>query len=258
MAHPLRRTATAAVMAGLTAMLAAACSSSSSTTPSTTTTTTTTTTTPPPCAFAVAPTTAAANGGGGEVTITVGVSAATCTWTATTTASFLTIKSGASGTGAGSVVLTVAANQGGRRSGTVTVAGTVVTVNQDSGLIAQFDMFDPASQPGPTNECRFRNLTSQPTTCTLRSTSFTFDATAIVSYSWNIQYTYGDVKTITGTGSTIDIVDTCGGPASSDDGAANPLTVSLTITDAKGNTATATSGTGGRPGMNVRLYTCGV
>src|SRR5262249_9776664 len=101
-------------------------------------------------------------------------------------------------------------------------------------------------------------LTSQPTTCTLRSTSFTFDATAIVSYSWNIQYTYGDVKTITGSGSTINIVDTCGGPASTDDGAANPLSVSLTITDAKGTTATAAAGSGNQAGMNVRLYTCGL
>jgi hypothetical protein len=140
----------------------------------------------------------------------------------------------------------------------VTVGGTTVTINQDSGLVAQFEMTDPASQPGPTTDCRFKNVTGGPTTCTLRSTSFTFDATAIASYSWNIQYTYGDVKTITGTGSTITITDTCGGPAATDDGAANPLAVSLTITDAKGNTATATAGSGNQPAMNVRLYNCGI
>jgi hypothetical protein len=144
------------------------------------------------------------------------------------------------------------------RSGTVTIAGQTFTVNQAAGLVAQFQMFDPASQPGPTTDCRFRNPTSQPSTCTLRSTSFTFDATAIVSYSWNVQYTYDSVKTITGTGSSIDIVDTCGLSQATDDGVANPLSVTLTITDAKGNTATATAGSGNQPAMNVRLYNCGV
>jgi hypothetical protein len=140
----------------------------------------------------------------------------------------------------------------------VTIGGQTFTVNQQAGLVASFQMFDPASQPDPTTDCRFRNATSQPTTCTLRSTSFTFDSTSIVSYSWNVQYTYGTVKTITGTNSSIDIVDTCGQPQATDDGVANPLSVSLMITDAKGNTATATAGSGTQPAMNVRLYNCGI
>jgi hypothetical protein len=140
----------------------------------------------------------------------------------------------------------------------VTIAGQTFTVNQSAGLVAAFQLFDPASQPDATTDCRFRSLTSGPSTCTLRSTSFTFDATAITSYSWNIQYTYGSEKTITGTGSTIDIVDTCGQAQASDDGVPNPLSVSLTITDAKGNTATATAGSGTQPALSVRLYNCGV
>src|SRR5215831_9180102 len=238
------------------AMFAGACSSNS-TTPSTTTTTTTTTTSTPACAFAIGSSSANANGGGDTITVSVGTSGATCAWTAVSNAAFITIKSGASGTGSGSVVLTIAPNPGNVRSGTVTIAGQTFTVSQAAGLVAQFQMFDPASQPEATTDCRFRNPTSQPSTCTLRSTSFTFDATAIVSYSWNIQYTYGSVKTITGTGSSIDIVDTCGQPQATDDGVANPLSVSLTITDAKGNTATATAGSGNQPAMSVRLYNCG-
>jgi hypothetical protein len=66
------------------------------------------------------------------------------------------------------------------------------------------------------------------------------------------------VNTITGTGSSIDIVDTCGKVQSTDDGASNPLSVSLTITDGRGNTATATAGSGNQPAMAVRLYTCGL
>lgn len=240
---------------GLVAALFAAACSSNSTTPSPTTTTTTTTA---PCAFAIGSTSVNANGGGDTVSVTVGTSAATCAWTAVSNASFITIKSGATGTGAGTVVLTIAPNPGNTRSGTVTIAGQTVTVNQLAGLVAGFQMFDPASQPEATTDCRFRSLTSGPSTCTLRSTSFTFDATAITGYSWNIQYTYGSVKTITGTGSTIDIVDTCGQAQATDDGVPNPLSVSLTITDAKGNTATATAGSGTQPALSVRLYNCGV
>jgi hypothetical protein len=140
----------------------------------------------------------------------------------------------------------------------VTIAGQTLTVNQLAGLVVAFQMVDPGSQPGPTTDCRFRSLTGGPSTCTLRSTSFTFDSTAIVSYSWNVQYTYGSVKTLTGTGSSIDITDTCGQAQATDDGAPNPLSVSLTITDAKGNTATATAGSGTQPAMQVRLYNCGV
>jgi hypothetical protein len=239
------------------AMFAGACSSNTTTTPSTPTTTTTTTTAPP-CAFALGSTSANANGGGDTLTVNVGASAATCTWTAVSNAPFITVKTGASGTGNGSVVLTIAPNVANPRSGTATIAGQTFTVNQSAGLVAAFEMVDLGSQPGATTDCRFRSTTGRSNTCTLRSTSFTFDSTAIVSYSWNVQYTYGSIKTFNGTGSSIDITDTCGQTQSTDDGAANPLSVSLTITDAKGNTATATAGSGNQPAMQVRLYNCGV
>jgi len=236
-------------------MFASACSSNS-TTPSTTTTTTTTA--PPPCAYALGSTSANANGGGDTISVNVGTSAATCTWTTVSNASFITVKSGVNSTDSGSAVLTIAPNPGTARNGTATIAGTTFTVNQSAGLVAGFQMFDPGSQSGPTTDCRFRSLTGAPSTCTLKSTSFTFDSTAIVSYSWAIQYTYGSIKTITGSGPTIDIVDTCGGTQATDDGAANPLSVGLTITDAKGNTATVTAGSGNQPALQVRLYNCGV
>jgi hypothetical protein len=156
------------------------------------------------------------------------------------------------------VVLTIAQNPTDARSGTVTIAGQTFTVNQSASLVAAFSLFDPGSQLAATTECRFKNLTATPSTCTLRSTSFTFDATAITSYSWNVQYTYGSVKTLTGTDSSIDIVDTCGQMQATDDGAPNPLSVSLTIIDAKGNTTTATAGSGNQPALSVRMFNCGV
>src|SRR5262250_990877 len=108
--------AVAARIGLVAAMFAGACSSSS-TTPSSTTSTTTTTTTTPTCAFAVGSTSANANGGGDTITVTVGANATTCAWTAVSNATFITIKSGTSGTGNGSVVLTIAANPGNTRSG---------------------------------------------------------------------------------------------------------------------------------------------
>jgi hypothetical protein len=61
----------------------------------------------------------------------VGVLApAGCTWTASSNASWITVESGAGGSGNGSVGLMVAANVGGARTGTVTIAGRTHTIRQ--------------------------------------------------------------------------------------------------------------------------------
>ena len=63
---------------------------------------------------------------------TVSVIAGTaCSWTATTTTAWITVTAGASGSGIGSVTFSVAAEHDGTaRTGTLTVAGQTVTVNQ--------------------------------------------------------------------------------------------------------------------------------
>ena len=66
-------------------------------------------------------------GGTGSITVT---SSAGCAWSATTTTPWITINSGASGGGNGTVGFTAAANTGAARTGTLTVAGVTVTVNQ--------------------------------------------------------------------------------------------------------------------------------
>lgn len=53
-----------------------------------------------------------------------------CTWTATSHASWLTITSGAGGTGSGHVTYGIAANSGAARSGTLTIADQTLTVRQ--------------------------------------------------------------------------------------------------------------------------------
>ena len=215
---------------------------------------------PASCAISLSTTTAAANSGGGSVSVDV-AGVANCGWTATSNSSFLTVTSGATGSSNGTVVITAAQNTGKARSGTVTIGGLTFTVTQDDGITASFIMTDPAQTIGAVNECRFRGATSNnPTTCTLTSTSFTGGAKAIVSYTWVIQYTYVTVKTITATSTfpSTAFADTCGQASSTDDGVGQPLSVSLSITDSAGNTASASSGSGSQPALIVRLYTCGL
>ena len=86
---------------------------------------------PPSCTFTIAPnneSVAAAGGAGTPIAVTTSVS--TCTWNAVSNASWITVTSGASGTGSGSVGFTVAANTGAARSGTMTIASQTFTVNQ--------------------------------------------------------------------------------------------------------------------------------
>jgi hypothetical protein len=210
---------------------------------------------PPPggCAPTVSPANPRAPAAGGNVTLNV---TATCAWTAQSHSSFMTIVSGASGVGNGTITVSFAANSGGTRQGVLTINGQAVVVTQDSGLIAvAFDLYDPATQASATTECRFR---SNPSTCQLRSTSFPRSTNTLASYTWSLQYTYGTVKTITQTetAGTLSFSDVCGGEGSTAEGAAQPLSVTLTVTDNTGATASATSGSGNQPALFVRLFTC--
>jgi hypothetical protein len=80
------------------------------------------------CSFQVSPRTLSAPTSGGVLSVSV-VTAPACPWTAKSEVAWITV-TGAEG---GSVRLTVAANAGPDRSGSVTVAGQAVTVQQPSG-----------------------------------------------------------------------------------------------------------------------------
>jgi len=71
----------------------------------------------------------AESGGSGTVAVTAG---AACTWTASVSSNtpWLTIATGANGTGNGTVTFNVAVNTGAARTGTLTIAGHTFTVNQ--------------------------------------------------------------------------------------------------------------------------------
>lgn len=85
----------------------------------------------PACIYSISPTSAnyTSTGGTASVTVTAG---AGCAWTAVSNAAWITITSGASGSGNGAVNYSVAANTGASRNGTMTIAGLTFTVTQSS------------------------------------------------------------------------------------------------------------------------------
>ena len=84
---------------------------------------------PPPCIYTINPASANVAEQGGPATATV-TTAANCTWTATSNVPWITVTSGASGSGNGSVAYTVAGNSGTARQGALTIAGQTLTITQ--------------------------------------------------------------------------------------------------------------------------------
>ncbi|MCA1652124.1 MAG: hypothetical protein LC753_18270 [Acidobacteria bacterium] len=84
---------------------------------------------PPQCTFTVAPESVpvAAAGGSPSVDVTTGSS---CTWSVSTSTTWITFSGGSSRTGSGAVQLTVASNTGSARTGTVSIAGRTVSIEQ--------------------------------------------------------------------------------------------------------------------------------
>jgi hypothetical protein len=83
------------------------------------------------CSFTVSPSSLSLGASGGNAAVSVSTTAL-CAWTAASDRGWMTIDSGASGTGAGNVKVTVTTNVAtAARSGTLTVAGQAVNVAQE-------------------------------------------------------------------------------------------------------------------------------
>ena len=83
----------------------------------------------PSCRYQLSATTTSIGGAGGPGTVNV-TAPSGCTWTASTTAPWISIAGGASGSGNGTVSFTVQANTGAARNGIVTIGGQRFTVTQ--------------------------------------------------------------------------------------------------------------------------------
>jgi hypothetical protein len=99
------------------------------------------------CTFSLAPASQTVPSGGGQGSFSVTTTAG-CAWTANADAAWLSITSGAGGTGPGAVQFSAAANAGAGRTGTITAAGQTFTVIQDSGcsaVVAPDTIAEPAA-----------------------------------------------------------------------------------------------------------------
>jgi len=101
-----------------------------------------------PCSYSISPTSRDVDANANISTVTVTTTAA-CAWTAASVAPWITVTSGASGAGNGSVGLSIAANTGVARSGTVTIAGQTFTVNQAAVVAPCTFLIAPPSQNVP-------------------------------------------------------------------------------------------------------------
>jgi hypothetical protein len=181
-----------------------------------------------------------------------------CTWTAQSTASWLTFASTQS-PGAGFSVFTydIGPNQAGDRTGFIDFTwaggGTRFQVNQTgTPFTATLTLIDPFRSTSQTDECHFRST----------STPCNFTATANLpgstyTYDWSATYEYGTTKTFVQTGASnqFSFSDSCGGSGATAEGNPTDLTVTVTITDNLGNTVTMRTG-GNRPPMRVVRFTC--
>ena len=152
----------------------------------------------PPCSFSISPSSQAfaVGGGAGSLTVTAG---AGCNWTAASNAAWITVTSGASGTGSGTVSYSVASNSGASRTGTMTVAGQTFTVTQSGsgGTICDaIPMSPPAVTVTRTGGAFSVNVSNpMPGGCSWTATStvswITITSGASGSGSGTINYTVG-------------------------------------------------------------------
>ena len=100
-----------------------------------------------PCQYSISTPSQTIAAAGGPITVAVTpTSGSGCVWAASSNVPWLTITSGSTGIGAGTVSITVAINAGGARSGTLTVAGQTFTVNQAAASVNCTYAINPSSQ----------------------------------------------------------------------------------------------------------------
>ncbi len=145
------------------------------------------------CSYGISPTPQSFAAGGGTGTFTV-TSGPACAWTATSNATWITINSGASGTGSGTAGFTVAANTStSARSGTVTVSGQsftgTVTINQAGSNPTTQVQTNPAGRSFTVDGTTY---TTAQTFSWTPGTSHTISTTSPQSGATGVRYVWGN------------------------------------------------------------------
>lgn len=108
------------------------------------------------CAYSIMPASNAFSAPGGNGSVTVNAVDNRCNWTAVSNDSWITITSGSSGSGNGTVGFSVAANAGtSSRTGTLTIAGKIFTVTQTGTGISCGQILTASIQPGQMHSYTF-------------------------------------------------------------------------------------------------------
>jgi hypothetical protein len=158
------------------------------------------------CSFSISPTGSSFSAAAGTGSIAVSTTSG-CAYTAASNASWLTVTSGASRTGSGSVGYSVAANTGSSiRTGTLTVAGKTFTVTQTSTNSVNL-AWDPAPGPGVLGYKVYSGLFSRvytrvvdvgnQTTCTLTGLPPGTNYMAVAAYGISVVSTFSNEVTKT-------------------------------------------------------------
>jgi hypothetical protein len=119
---------------------------------------------PATCAYTLSATSQSfgVEGGAGGVNVTAdGV----CARTATSNANWITVNSGASGTGPGAISFTVAANSGVTRTGTLAIAGQTFTVTQAGAVSCAYTLSPASSYIGSGGGSGIISVTATPGDC---------------------------------------------------------------------------------------------
>ena len=158
-----------------------------------------------PCTYSLSPGSNSfdSNGGGGSFGMT---SPAGCTWTASSSAGWITITAGGSGSGNGTISYTVASNTTiNSRSGTITAGGQVYNITQD-GIPCTYSL-SPSSNSFDSNGGGGSFGMTSPTGCTWTASSsagwITITAGGSGSGNGTISYTVASNTTISSRSATI-------------------------------------------------------
>ncbi|OQX23955.1 MAG: hypothetical protein BWK80_23280 [Desulfobacteraceae bacterium IS3] len=133
----------------------------------------------PTCTFNVTPESRSFDAAGGTGTISVSV-ASGCSWTSVSDSSWITITSGSSGNGYGTVYYSVGANlTASSRTGTITIGGKTVVISQAAGKIP------PEPPPIPKTECSYYAVSPEFSHFTTSGGNGTINVTAASGCSWD-------------------------------------------------------------------------
>jgi hypothetical protein len=110
-----------------------------------------------PCTYSIAPMEASIGAAGGSLSFTV-TTLNGCPWSSVSDSPWIALSAGSSGTASATVGLTIGANGGGARDGTVSVAGRTFAVRQAAASAPAPPPPAPPPPPGTPEEVEFEGL----------------------------------------------------------------------------------------------------